>query len=373
MNAADQAVVPRKPLAEALREQIKREGPITFRDWMEAALYDRQGGYYRRSDRERWGREGDYRTSPERSPLFAATFARYFATLYDELGSPNEWTIVEVGAATGQFAEQVLMTLQRRFPQVFSVTRYVVDEASAESRTRARARLARFGDRVHFSSLTEIDVLDPGIVFSNELLDAFPVHRVVVRNGQLCELYVAVNEAGTFQWTSGALSTPRLVEHLKFNSVHLAADQIAEINLCIEEWFERVAAKLNTGYVVTVDYGTEALDLYGAPERQQGTLRAYHRHQIAVDVLARPGEQDITSTVDWTLVKRVGGKLGLETVALERQDRFLRSAGLLDELELMNEIQDDAEKLRLRTGAREMILPGGMAESFQVLVQKKAQ
>src|SRR5919202_4738783 len=93
-----------KPLAERLRERIGREGAMTFRDWMAAALYDERDGYYRRSDLKRWGREGDYRTSPERSPLFAATFALYFAKLYEEIGAPREWTIFESGAGEGHFA-----------------------------------------------------------------------------------------------------------------------------------------------------------------------------------------------------------------------------------------------------------------------------
>ena len=120
MNAADKAVMNNLPLAEALRDRIRRAGPITFRDWMDAALYDEREGYYCRGDRERWGREGDYRTSPERSPLFAATLARYFAKLHEELGSPAQWTIVEAAAGAGQFAEELLGTLQGQFPKVFT-------------------------------------------------------------------------------------------------------------------------------------------------------------------------------------------------------------------------------------------------------------
>ncbi len=374
MNAADKAVFNHPPLAEALRQRIKREGPITFRDWMEAALYDRQEGYYCRVDRDRWGREGDYRTSPERSPLFAATFARYFAKLYDELDSPAQWTIVEAGAGAGRFAEGVLATLQRRFPEVFSATRYVIDEASGDSRAQACRRLARFGEQVQYRSLAEIEFLDPGVVFSNELLDAFPVHRVTRRDGRLWEYYVGVGEAVAFEWVTGALSTPRIAEYLKFAGVRLVEGQIAEINLAIEDWLGQVAGKLRRGYIVTIDYGAEAPELYVVAKRPQGTLRAFYRHQFVDDVLARPGEQDLTTTVDWTFVKRVGEKLGFETVAFERQDRFLLSTGLLEELELMvAEARDEAEALQLRTSAREMILPGGMAESFQVLVQKKAR
>ena len=140
-------------LGERIRERIRREGPITFCDWMRMALYDEDEGYYCRSDRQKWGRAGDYRTSPERSSLFAATFARYFARLYEQLGRPREWTIVEVGAGDGRFAGGVLETLQDSFPSVFSATRYVVDEAGSHSRSLAQERLEPFGGLMIASSL----------------------------------------------------------------------------------------------------------------------------------------------------------------------------------------------------------------------------
>jgi SAM-dependent MidA family methyltransferase len=370
MNAVEQSGFDQPSLAERLRERIIEAGPITFHDWMAAALYDPQAGYYC-CDRARWGREGDYRTSPERSVLFAATFARYFAKLYGELGRPERWTIVEAGAGSGQFAEVVLERLQRRFPEVFAATRYVVAEVSANSCDRARERLTRFGDQVEFRDLASIATIETGIIFSNELLDAFPAHRVTVNNGQLCEYYVNVAVTGEFEWSLGPVSTPRLAEYLALNSIELADGQVGEINLGAADWLALVAAKLNRGYFITVDYGAETSALN---ERRQGTLRAFSRHQIAEDILAHPGEQDITATVNWSDVKRAGETLQLRTVAFDRQDRFLLDAGLLEELELMAaETRSTAEQLRLRTSAREMILPGGMATSFDVLVQKQTR
>jgi SAM-dependent MidA family methyltransferase len=123
--------------------------------------------------------------------------------------------------------------------------------------------------------------------------------------------------------------------------------------------------------VITVDYGAEASALYQTPERVGGTLRAYRQHQFADSVLAHPGEQDITATIDWTFVRKLGEKLGFETILFQRQDQFLTNSGLLEELEqLVAETEDEALKLQLRTSAREMILPTGMAASFQVLVQR---
>ncbi|MCM3902814.1 MAG: SAM-dependent methyltransferase [Pyrinomonadaceae bacterium] len=359
-------------LIDRLHERIRSEGPITFYEWMKAALYDPEHGYYCRSDRERWGRQGDYRTSPERSVLFAATFARYFATLHEALGSPARLIIAEAGGGDGHFAETVLQTLQGRFREVFTVTDYFFDEASADARSLAMERLASFGGRVQFKRLSGLDRVVPTIVFANELLDAFPVHRVIVQDGKLREFYVGVGEGGSFHWLMGDLSTGRLQELCAGFGTKLEEGQAAEVNLAMADWLVSTYQNISVGFVITVDYGAEAVDLYDGRKRRDGTLRAFHRHKFADDVLANPGEQDITTSVDWTLVKKLGVKNGFDVAVFEGQDKFLLQAGLLDEMEIRaKETRGDSEKLLLRSGAREMVLPGGMAESFQVLVQKK--
>jgi SAM-dependent MidA family methyltransferase len=359
--------------AGSLRERIRRVGAISFRDWMQDALYDESGGYYARRDLQRWGRAGDYRTAPERSSLFAATFARYFASLYEELGGPQGWTIFEAGAGSGHFARGVLETLRRDHPHVFSVTRYVIDEVNADGRRKANQLLKEFADRVRFCRISEIrEPVNEGIVFANELLDAFPVHRVVVRDGKLLELCVGLDEAEQFVWMEREPSTMRLAEYLARSGVKLSEGQVAEINLQIEGWMKSAASVFNRGYLFLVDYGAEASELYGSPHRLEGTLRAFHQHRFADDVLASPGEQDLTTTVDWTNVRRAGEMSGLQTVSFERQDAFLLRAGLLDQLEHMAaETQNETDALLLRSSVRELILPGGMSESFQVLVQKR--
>ena len=358
-------------LTDRLRERIQREGPISFRDWMAAALYDDAEGYYCR-ERIRWGRAGDYRTSPERSLLFAATFARYFAKLHRQLGSPAEWMVIETGAGSGEFAEVVLDSLRLRSPEVFAATKYLVDELSPDSRARARDRLDRFGPHVQFAKPETLQVVPAGLIFSNELLDAFPVHRLTVQKGILREFFVAAAGNETFTWKLLDPSTERLQEYFAASGIKLAEGQIAEVNLEIDGWLRRQTAILDRGFLVTVDYGAEASELYSPTERPAGTLRSFQQHRISADILANPGEQDITSSVNWSQVSKSGEALGLETIEFARQDRFLMDEGLLDELELrVGECNDEAEKLRLRTSVREMILPGGMAASFQVLVQEK--
>src|ERR1041385_9074017 len=337
---------------------------------MKAALYDPSGGYYQRADRQRWGRAGDYRTSPERSELFAATFARYFVGLasgFDEL------TIVECGAGDGSFAAGVLRTLRDQFPSHFASARYVVYELSDDARRCAQERLSEFGERVQFCSEWDQVSVSSGIYFSNELLDAFPVHRVVMDYGGLSELHVDVDSDGRFVWSTGPLSTPRLEEFINTYSIELSPRQTIEINLAIDDWFKAVGAKLERGFVVTVDYGAEASELYDPSLRPDGTLRGFSRHGFVEDLLAAPGEYDLTTSVNWTQVKTVGEKLGWKVIDFASQDKFLLNAGLLDQLNRqLNHTESDGEKVSLTTGAREMILPGSMASSFQVLVQKRS-
>ena len=369
-------------LEERLRARIRREGPISFYEWMKAALYDERDGYYC-TDRVRQGRAGDYRTAPETSPLFAATLARYFAKLFAQLGSPKSLTIIEIGAGNGEFAHGVLTNLKSSHPEVFAATGYVIDEIGSASRIKALARLSDFEGRVTFQSvggpLATGNSPKPGIadgraedaiIFSNELIDAMPVHRVTMRAGTLRELCVGLNE-DRFFWID-CEPNQFVRDYCRRVGLNLAEGQTAEINLDAEDFMAHAAAAIERGFVVTVDYGAERDELLGPSHRFAGTLRAFHNHQLIEDVLAHPGEQDLTSTVDWTQLREAGEGAGLETIQNERLDKFLLQEGLLDLLEnLVDAARDDVEALQLRTSAREMILPNGLAASFQILVQAK--
>lgn len=363
----------RHPLVERVRARIRREGTITFRDWMSDALYDEREGYYRRAGVERWGRSGDYRTAPERGPLFASTFARYFAALYEELERPARLHLIEVGGGAGHFAHRLLMTLERGFPAVFNSIIYYFDEASDDARQRAASMLAPYGERVEFRRIGELSSgLDAAIIFSNELLDAFPVHRVVMLGGRLREMMVGLDDQERFVLIEAEPSTPRLAAHFESLKMSLAEGHEAEVNLELEEWLAHASRIVGRGFVVSVDYGDTAENLYLSPDRRKGTLRAFRRHGFMPDALADPGTQDITATVNWTHAVAAGERVDLEAVALERLDSFLLRAGLLEQLEReCARIEDAAEVMRLRLDAREMILPGGLASHFQVLIQRR--
>jgi SAM-dependent MidA family methyltransferase len=357
-------------LGDRLRERIRRAGPITFHDWMQASLYDEQDGYYLRPGHLRQGKAGDYRTAPETSPLFAATFASFFSKLFTDLKWPPELTIFEAGAGSAHFAYGILEHLRRDFPEVFAVTNYVIDEISAAARERAAERLMEFADRVTFRPLDEIESTScAGIVFTNELIDAFPVHRIILRDGVLRELYVAVDDQ-RFIWIDGELDRA-VTDYCRRLDLKLREGQIAEINLAAEHFVERSARLFDRGYLITVDYGAERDELLSSPDRFAGTLRAFRRHQMIDDPLAHPGDQDLTTTIDWTQVIEAGRRAGLRTLRLDRLDQFLLNEGANLLGRIASSSANAAESMRLLTSARELILPTGLAASFQVCVQEK--
>jgi SAM-dependent MidA family methyltransferase len=360
-------------LADRLRERIRREGSITFHDWMQAALYDERDGYYCRGDLIRQGRAGDYRTAPETSLLFAATFANFFAQAYEELAAPRRWTIVEAGAGSGDFARGVLQTLQSNFPETLDATTYLIDELSSDSKRKAGTNLAQFSNRVEFVRLAGVTgPLPAAIIFSNELIDAFPVHRVIGRGNELKEIAVGVDDSGDFRWVEGNL-THEVVEYCERVGLRLAEGQICEVNLEAERFVERAGDLLATGLLITVDYGASRGELLASPRRFEGTLRAFRKHQLTNQVLSDPGSQDLTTTVDWTQMIEAGARNGFETLRFEQLDQFLLREGLPEILlSLTGGMTDAAAITSLQLGAREMIRPDGLAGSFQVLIQRKA-
>lgn len=361
-------------LEERLRERIRRKGPISFYEWMKAALYDEREGYYCRRDRVRQGKQGDYRTAPEMSPLFAAAFANYFMKSYFDLGAPPAWTILEIGSGTGDFAHDVLRSLQTNFPNIFDATQYIIDEVSADAQSQALSKVAPFKDRLQFRKLSDFGEPFPhALIFSNELFDAFPVYRVIGRGRGLKELRVALSDAGKFAWVECKLED-RVAEYCDQISLQLAEGQIYEVNLQAEEFLSLAAKSIREGLLITVDYGAERHELLSDPNRLSGTLRAFRRHQFVDDILSRPGEYDLTTTVDWTQIMEAGQRHGLETLRFERLNEFLMGEEAL--FEVMNAaslVTDPVEQFKLNRDALELIKPDGMAAAFQVLVQRKIQ
>ncbi len=353
-------------LTEKIGEEIRAHGPITFARFMELALYCPGLGYYT-SPRTRIGKEGDFYTSPHVHPLFGTLIAVQLREMWARLGEPAPFTVVEFGAGTGLMAGDVLRTVGERWPRFHRALRYVIIEASpAPAGALAGEEAARFQrlDQV----IAQRGPLT-GCVLSNEVVDALPVHRVRREGEHLREIFVTLEDGG-FAEVSGAPSTPALADYLAWLGVALADGQEAEVNLAALRWVEEVAGALERGFVLTVDYGYEARELYDSQRFPRGTLMAYHRHRATTDLYRAIGQQDLTAHVNFTALMRRGREVGLATTGFTNQMKFLIALGILEEAE--QQAQSEPQRaIHHRLAAKRLIVPQGMGETFKVLIQHK--
>ncbi|WP_274651871.1 class I SAM-dependent methyltransferase [Paenibacillus humicola] len=354
---------------------------ITFRDYMESCLYDRDFGYYR-TGRVRIGRNGDFYTSSAVGTVMGEMLARYFLRLAGEFG--GETDAAEWGAGTGRLSLHMLSTWANAgYPGLSSMTYTVVDgnpvHLEEAERTIRSAALKEKPGSLRFLSEAEAAEADwrgkPVVVLANELLDAFPVHRVVRKNGRLWELGVAVNEtaeAGAeaddrpFRYVRMPLSDPRISKALQSDGIRLAEDQIAEVHLDAEAWIARMAETIRQGVLVLVDYGHEAAEL-AAPHRMRGTLLCYRNHLAADDPLRFPGEQDITAHVNFTACRRAAEAAGWQVGYYGTQKRFLIEQGVLNGLSEHDGRDPFGEAARRNRSIRQLLLSDGMSETFKVM------
>ncbi|HXG90874.1 MAG TPA: SAM-dependent methyltransferase [Blastocatellia bacterium] len=367
-------------LERKLIARIEREGPITFRDFMQSALYDERLGYYN-TERLKIGPAGDYYTSSNVHPAFGAVLAKVFVQLRQEMLDESlreVFAIIEVGAGTGQLASDVLTSMRDEHPTAFEKLRYIIIEASPAMRAQQREKLAAFSERVEWRELSELG-REPiqAIAFSNELVDAMPVHRVRFARGQIEEQFIKAepgsetSEGKHLALVWGKPSSPMLIEYVERMNVNLVEGQIIEINLDAIEWLARMSRAIKSGFLVTIDYGDAAAHLYG-PDRVQGTLRSFHRHRLIGSLLERVGEQDITASVNFTALMEYGRDFGLETVSYERQTAFLIRNGLIERIARMHAASDTVDDLKERLAVKNLFAPGGASDNFRVLVQRKA-
>ncbi len=343
-------------LEELLVSKIASEGPITFKEFMELALYHPEWGYYS-SSASRIGKEGDFFTSASVGDLFGRMLARQIAEMVDVLGGSP--TVVEMGAGQGYLARDVLLEFER----LERSCTYCIVERSPAMRTKQQEILK---DLTHVEWVDDLGDVAPfcGVLFSNELVDSFPVHLVEMCEDGLKEVYISF-EDGEFAETLREPSTGEIEKYFRELGVTLSVGFRTEVNLEAVRWIELVGDSLGKGFVITVDYGYPSHELY-QPYRSRGTLMAYKGHRTSEDVLAQPGEQDITSHVNFSALKHWGEKVGLKTLGFTDQSHFLLSLGLLD---LLNE--GDGLEMSQVLKAKTLIMPGGMGDTFKVLIQGK--
>jgi len=364
-----EATTEKPELVELLRRRIDAEGAITFHDFMETVLYHPQHGYY--ATRQPMGREGDYLTSPEVHPIFGALVGKQIAQFWEVMGRPRPFDLVEQGAGTGLLARDLLRWAQRRAPEFANTLRYRIVEISPALRRRQEETLAALRDagaRVEW--LEALPEQFEGCLLSNELLDSFPVHRIVHQDRQLLEVYISFR-AGRFEELSGLASTERIAEYFADLGFWPGEGCAAEVNLHALDWMAQVAGALRRGFLLTFDYGYPAEELY-APWRRDGTLLCFYLHNPSTDPYARIGKQDITAHVDFTSLMRVGQAHGLETAGFTTQARFLANLGIGAGVDAIAKESPEAleEYYARRRAVQELIDPAGLGR-IRVLAQRK--
>jgi SAM-dependent MidA family methyltransferase len=370
-------------LTDFIRQTLRRHGPLSFAWFMEQALYHREHGYYS-SGRCAIGRRGDYFTNVSVGPLFGRLLAAQFTEMWEALGRPNDFVIVEQGAHHGDFARDVLAVARERAPDFFAALRYRIIEPFQILQERQIEALGEFKEKITWEkSLAELEPFC-GVHFSNELLDAMPVHLVRRNNpegrasarpghAEACPSETAewqelfVEESGTeFVFVAKPISKEALRLHLEKIPRHAIAPYKTEVNLAALEWIDLVARKLLRGYVLAVDYGY-ARDKFYAPERTSGTLQCYAGHRLAASPLRDPGHADISAHVDWTSIAERAEESGLTLAGLTDQYHFV--TGVISRL-LESEFAGDTEP-RTRRALQTLLHPEFLGTAFQFLALAK--
>jgi SAM-dependent MidA family methyltransferase len=353
--------------------QIEKRGAIPFSQFMEWCLYHPEDGYYQ-SERMGIGREGDFYTGPCVHPLFGGLIAKQLSQMSEQLEGAR-FDIVEQGGGRGFLCKDVLQWAEKNASAFYQRLRYHLIETSPHLLKEQRETLGDYekGGKVFWIEPEVFEqgkALMEGCFLSNELVDAFPVHRVIFDHGNLKEIYIT-QDHGQLKEQWGELPDPRIAPYFQTMDIALREGQRAEVNLKALDWVEKVARCLRKGFVMTIDYGYLAKELYG-PHRREGTLLCYYQHRTSENPYERLGEQDITSHVNFSSLIQKGEQVGLHLTGLVPQYQFLLALGLLQEMESLGRDMSEMDALRLRLSLKHLIEPEmGMGEVFKVLIQHK--
>lgn len=378
------------PLAKIIIDKINKEGPITFETFMDMALYYPGLGYYSSPNIE-IGKKGDFYTSPHLHSIFGAMIGKQLMEMWETIGRPGVFHAVEMGAGLGYLCKDIFeylrmpsndTALRQNKIDFFESLRYVIIEPYLHFENKQRELLRdtlecptlplyskeMMKDKITWiNSLTGLKSIT-GCIFSNELLDAFPVH-VIEMEDELKEVYVNF-DGSDFIEEKGKVSSDEIITCLTDFAVELQPDYRTEINLKIKDWLQNVSLVLSNGFVLTIDYGYPAKE-YFSEERTSGTLLCYHKHLYNDNPYQHIGEQDITAHVNFSSVKKWGEDYGFKTVGYSPQGTYLISSGI-DKL-IVERYADSPDYLSEVSKIKGLIMPQGMGESHNILIQYRGE
>ncbi len=354
----------------------KTQSLITFSEYMDLILYHPQYGYYS-SGIVDIGKKGDFFTSVALGRDFGECLAIQLQDMWTKLDYPEVFTVVEMGAGNGDLAKDILSYWQNNNLKIFNNLQYIIIEKSLSLKQRQQEKLNQFEQQVNIQWQSWSDILDDSLVgccFSNELIDAFPVHKVVVNNNQLQEIYVTLDD-NSFKEIPGEISTEAINKYFELIDINLQDETYpenyqTEVNLAALDWLKTVSNKINLGYILTIDYGYPAVKYYH-PQRSEGTLQCYYQHRRHNNPYVNLGQQDITAHVNFTALENQGKSCNLAPIGSTKQGMFLMALGIGDRLnELSSGKYNVMEVLQRRDSLHQLINPMGLG-GFEVLIQGK--
>lgn len=340
------------PLLITIRDEILRNPMkmIPFRRFMEYCLYHPVWGYYCQG-RKRFGRQGDFFTNVQVGSLFGRMLGKFFLHIRSRVRTTGKWALVEMGAGDGQLMNEIISFFRQQ--SIEDVDFYIIEKGI---RNEDLDKEVVWVDR-----LGEIPTYSFAMIFSNELVDAFPVHRLQKKEGKIDEIFVTWDsEKESFQETNVELSNSELESYVKKieDQIEIEEGQIFELNLDARKWLQEIAGWLTEGYLFTIDYGGQTEELMF---RKGGTIRYFQNHQLVENSYSQPGEVDITANVNFSYLQEWGNQLGLRTVFYGSQTKFL----------LQEDVWALVSNEQARNQFKQLIHPNGLGEVFQVLIQKR--
>ncbi|MCM3566631.1 class I SAM-dependent methyltransferase [Neobacillus mesonae] len=335
---------------------------ISYADFIGAALYHPQFGYYMK-DKQKIGRQGDFITTSNISDVYGKLMAKWFSKVSEKNDLPL--VFCEIGAGNGRFAQAFLEEWKKTIKKTIQ---YNIIETSPYHRKLQKELLSSYTCVNQFESLNETSPFE-GIIFSNELFDALPVHVIEKVNGKLYEIMIGfTNEQLAEQKI--LLQNKEILSFLEENQLNLDDGQRIEIPLAMNEMLRQISRSLIRGFVVTADYGY-TIEEWKDPRRAKGSLRGFYQHKLIDNVLLNPGEIDITTHIHIDYLIQKGNQYHLQFVTRLRQDEFLLKAGILKELENHYDPNPFSEVSRRNRAIRSLILPGEISTFFQIVIQEK--
>jgi SAM-dependent MidA family methyltransferase len=372
----------RSAVDQEIRDLIQKHGRITFAQFMQACLYSPHGGFYSsRGNRI----STHFGTSPTSHPVFGALIARQLEQMWHLLGDPPVFHVIEVGSGDGALAQSIVPACWRMVSRLAQVLYYVAadyeprwlpspdhtfdwDNGTGDGMSPSRRDALLSVQRVKTEGLRAFRKV-VGCILCNELIDNFPVHRFAIQGGRVKEVFVT-SAGGHLTEVLDEPSSPRIEERLTSLGLSLPEGYRGEVNLAMEDWTGQLSRALDRGFILTIDYGQLATDLYSL-QNNQGTLVCYHRHVVSSDPYQHIGQQDITCQVDFTSLMRLGDRHGLATVGYALQSQFLTNLGFSSFLDALQTQGLSAARTALSRMAMMTLVDPDEYGDFKVLAQAK--